>query len=300
MAFAAQLRQLAKQLGNRVLACSNPECPTARRAWQRISNGVGAVALDGFKYCFPDCCEPALREKLERMQLRTAAGRTRVHRVPLGLLMLSRGDLNPAQLRKSIESQRNNGARRIGEWMLHLGYVSEQQVTAALATQWSCPMLKALPSQLADHDLPAELARQFRMAPVSFTPAQRTLHIAFGDAVNYAVLVAVEQMLECRTEPCLCTPSLLAAALANVEEQNTVAEKVFPGLRGAAEATLIVSSYAAKLCAVRVRTVACRDLAWARVLGERGRIDLLFSLARAAADVPIHSSQVRQFWLEPD
>ena len=70
------------------------------------------------------------------------------HRVPLGLLLLSRQQLTAAQLRTALEAQRAAGQGKIGEWLRQLGFVTELQVTAALARQWSCPVLITGPGEL--------------------------------------------------------------------------------------------------------------------------------------------------------
>ena len=186
MAGVQQLRQLVSRWGERVLHCNGDGCAGARRAWQRISNGAGSICVHGLRYCFPHCFERELMRRLVRMQPTRAVRRTLAHRLPLGLLMLSRADLTDSQLRQTLQEQQRNKGRRIGECMQQLGYVREPQVTAALALQWCCPVLKTLPQQAVDCGVPLGLLRRFQMLPVHFSEATRHLHIAFAGDIEYS------------------------------------------------------------------------------------------------------------------
>ena len=134
------------------------------------------------------------------------------HRVPLGLLLLSRQQVTIAQLRTVLDHQRAAGHGKIGEWLQDFGFVTEQQVVAALARQWSCPVWRAdcsPPGSIPLPEIPVLLLESFRMIPVSFVPATLTLHVAFAGGIAYSMLYAIEQMLGCHTEPCLVSPTVL-------------------------------------------------------------------------------------------
>jgi flagellar basal-body rod protein FlgC len=103
--------------------------------------------------------------------------------------------------------------------------------------------------------------------------------------VAYPVLLAIEQMLECKTAPCLATSTALGSVLSRMEEEARKPEQVFEGTRRAEEMTSITMSYAAKLSADQVRTVACGEFIWTRMSGEMGPANLLFS-RRAAETIP--------------
>src|SRR5262249_52496699 len=154
----------------------------------------------------------------------------------------------------------------------------ETQVTAALAMQWCCPVLTMLPQQLPECGVPRSLLKRFQMLPVHFSAASRTLHIALAGPVEYHALVAVEQMLECKTEACLTTSSGLRAAFEQMETTSASFEKEFVGVRAPSEMTHIVSSYASRLSADRVRAVACSEVAWVRLEGAQPSMNLLFPL----------------------
>jgi hypothetical protein len=86
-------------------------------------------------------------------------------------------------------------------------------------------------------------------------------------------------MLECRTQACLTTPTLLEAAFERIEQHSVPSQKEFIGMRDAAEMARISSSYAARLDADDLRIASCREVAWVRIDGSRDSMNLLFRLA---------------------
>ena len=271
--------QWSNRFKDRLLVCNRPECGRSRRVWQRISNGAGSLRLNGLRYCFPGCFE---RELTRRFEDAESVGNPRPrppHRVPLGLLMLSRGDLAPEQLRQALDAQSANGGGRIGEWIEKLGYARERQITSALATQWACPVLRRLPVRAADCGVPYQLLKHFLMVPVHFAPGTRTLHVAFSGDIEYQVLLAIEEMLECKTAPCLATSAAIGNALARMDEGERRPEKVFDGLRRPDEMARITSSYAGRSGAKQVRTVVCREYFWIRIESEGDSTNLVFARA---------------------
>ncbi len=264
---------------DRLLACSAPDCSRSRRAWHRFSDGAASLNLNGLRYCFPSCFEQELTRRFQESESRFDSKPRPPHRVPLGLLMLSRGDLNSAQLNNVLSAQRDSGTGRIGEWIEKLGYAREPQVTSALATQWACPVLRRLPLRAADCGVPYQLLKRFHMLPVHFAREARLLHIAFSGEIDYPALLAIEQMLECKTAPCLAPSTELAGVLARMEEEEVDPrpEKVFDGLRSPEEMARITSSYAARLGPGQVRTIVCGEYVWIRMEGRAAPTDLLFA-----------------------
>ena len=271
------------RLKDRLLVCNRFDCSRSSRAWYRLSDGAGSVRLDGLRYCFPRCFERELTRRFQGAQSVFDVKPRPPHRVPLGLLMLSRGDLDSGQLRHALHAQRESGTGRIGEWIEKLGYAHEHQVTAALATQWACPVLRRLPARAADCGVPYQLLKRFHMVPVHFARVTRVLHVAFSADIEYPALLAIEQMLECKTAPCLAVPAALAIVLGRMDEEERKSEKVFDGHRLPEEMTRIISSYAARLGAEQLRTVVCGNYVWVRIEGEPDPTNLL--LARMPSEI---------------
>ena len=242
--------------------------------------------MGGSWYCLEGCLERALGDAIRR----PPSGFKRTggpHRIPLGLQLLSRDQLTAEQLRAALAAQRAAGRGRIGEWLQALGFVTERQVTAALARQWSCPVLRT-DGLAADagctFEIPVALLEAFVMVPVNFAAATRTLVIAFCESIDYSVLYAIEQMLGCHTEPCLVVSSWLRQNLQALAAQRAESDLVFDRIADMAEMARIVRSYCLRVSASEIRVAACGAQIWVRLLRPgRPPLDLLLRPGREAA-----------------
>jgi hypothetical protein len=217
----------------------------------------------------------ALTEILGREQSVSRREAALPHRVPLGLLLLSRQQLTAEQLRAALEAQRNSGGGKIGEWLQQLGFSTEAQITAGLARQWSCPVLR---SGLEDFSaecsaaIPFPLLESFRMIPVELGEVTGTLLMAFSEAVDYGALYAIEQMLGVHTEACFAGSNVLRNALAAVAKRGRPGDMVFHGVEHAGECARIVGGCAEKILAEEVRWVRCGGHVWVRLGRRNGEV----------------------------
>jgi hypothetical protein len=243
----------------------------------RLFGQPRGVRLRGGWYCLDPCVEHALRDAIERM--RPGTPRTIAHRIPLGLLLLSRQQLSERQLRTALEAQRAAGRGKIGEWLQSFGFVTDAEITAALARQWSCPVLRTKAFSLDTSrtpQLPVALLESFGMAPVIYVSSTATLHMAFSERIDYTALYAIEQMLGCHTEPCLVLPSVLRTSLAARAGERFESEVVINRAGHAAEMARIVCGYAVCIEASEIRLAACGTHLWVRLLAAaRDPLDLL-------------------------
>lgn len=239
------------------------------------------VRLRGLRLCFPHCFEGELRRLMDHAAPTHA--RPRPRRIPLGLILLSRGSIDASQLQHALDAQTSAACGRIGEWLRRLGFAEEFDVAAALASQWSCPLLRKLPLQDAHCDIPAYLLRSFRMLPVFFSNSKRTLHLAFAGEIPYQTLLAIEEIADYKTEVCVTTETELERGFERLGENVRGKEKSFENCRGAEEVVRIVSSYAARLAATEVRVARCGEFLWARILNESDAMDLFFHSGITAA-----------------
>jgi hypothetical protein len=279
--------------------CGRLDCRHTQSVWQRYRWKSRGIVIQGLRYCVEECMERALRDAVERMRP-VSKPALAPHRVPLGLVLLSRQQLTAEQLRAGLAAQRAAGRGRIGEWLQALGFASEQQVTAALARQWSCPVLRA-PSGPAGiswvwgssqsglsqsgfsksgsskfgpskfeisraPQIPLTLLESFMMIPLEYVAATATLHLAFGEGIDYSVLYAMEQMLGCHTEFCLAVPSLVRRRLEALAGPRAESEVVFDRVADEAEFSRIIRSYAIRLSASEIRLAACGPHLWVRLL----------------------------------
>lgn len=277
------------------LACKSEQCDSLAQPWKRISRNAGSILLHDARYCFPACFE---RELLREIDFLHAASSTSLHtslrRIPLGLLMLSRGDLSQIQLQEALESQRRHRSGRIGEWIQKLGFADEKRVTAALAAQSGCPVLHDVPKRAIDDvGVPFILLKRFNMVPVHHVRSTRTLYIAFAGSVEYRALLAVERLLQCRTQPCLIDGSVLQSLLLEIEEQPNRSDALFESVGDRTEIVRICSSFAEKTGATSARVTACGEHLWFRLSDLKSAVNLVFPRTVGMAEPVKKTRQVR-------
>lgn len=224
------------------------------------------ILLGGARYCQDRCLEQALADALFRIQS-APQKKPKRHRIPLGLILISRQQLTAEQLRIALEAQRREGQGLIGEWLQNFGFADEHQITAALARQWCCPVLRnqsSLPHDGSLPKLPCILLAGFAMVPVGYVQETTTLYLAFGERVDHGVLYAVEQMTGCHTEPCMAASSFVSGQLRAMEPRDND-EIVFEDALGSPESCRIVASYCARLSASEVRIALCTSYIWIRL-----------------------------------
>jgi hypothetical protein len=275
-ALKTKFQSLFKHRVKRLRGCSSPDCGHDPSIRQRLWRATPSVQLHGSPFCFPECLEGELRRRLQHTSV-TRREQANSCRVPLGLLMLSRGELTTEQLQQALEVQKKTGTGRIGEWLQQLGYARDVTVAAALASQWSCPVVRTVPAGVGTCTIPFYLLKNFGMAPVHFSSDRLMLHMAFADKIDHRALFAIEQMMKCKTEACLTTRAEIDGALVRMEEQNSGSEKLFEGISDPGERTRIISSYISTLHATEVRVASCGELLWARIMSNELCENLLFS-----------------------
>ena len=273
-------------------ACDEPSCTILGQARRSLSWWNNRVLLQGRSYCGPRCFERAASRHFEQ-----ACGSTPVqwpvqHRIPLGLLMLSRGELSGQQLRKALDAQQESGGERIGECLQRLGLATEQQVTSALALQWSCPVYAAprMASASAAAMLPYRLLEEFRMCPIDYVMATRTLYISFCDRVDYVTLHAIEQMLECRTEASLVSSRWMDEFLEQVGRVRGPGDMLFECWRNPGNMAKITGAQVLKFDADQVRIGSFGQHVWTRLIAGQRSLNLLFRRPTAPCSAaPVHA-----------
>ncbi|HXJ85933.1 MAG TPA: hypothetical protein VMS18_03895 [Candidatus Binatia bacterium] len=275
--FAIAWRNLRHKL--RARRAPSPSCDHLHSSWRHLRRQTDGTLLEGSRYCEDRCLEAALFDVLDRVS--SARKRSVVsHRIPLGLLLVARQQLSAERLRTAIEAQRSSGHGRLGEWLLSLGFVTEEQITAALARQWSCPVLRTSSSLLRPGrtpQIPLTLLESFGMIPVDYVAETSTLHLAFSDGIDHSLLYAIEIMIHTHTTSCLAPPSFVRANLSDFRRHRSENEVVFKGPFDAVECSHIICSYSLRLSAVEIRLARCGPYVWVRLFqSARPPMDLLF------------------------
>jgi len=203
---------------------------------------------------------------------------SRRFRVPLGLLLLSRGVINQDQLQEALKRQRSEEGR-IGEILVRLGFASEDDVMAGVAAQWGYPVFSLRKHYLPlEIQLPGSLLARHSILPVYYTKSSRKLMIGFVNGVDHGLLSAIEAMTETETVPCFITPSEFHEKLKSLTAERESEEVSFDRVSSFLEMARIVQSYVVQVASEEARFSHCADQIWCRISGRRHTLDLLFRL----------------------
>ena len=257
--------------------CAYAECPERRRLWPRWRARSEEILFEGKRYCCAACAEAAFEREIERHLLLAQPDEERPHRVPLGLLLVSRGLITSTQLQEALLRQREQPGTRLGRLLLEADALSETALTATLGRQWGCPVfpLEASRSYMeCTRLLPLALLQSAGVLPAHHSPATGVFHLAFTRRVDHTLLYAVERMCGVRAVPCVAADRLVAEAFRRVNVSPE--ETVFDSVRGPRDMAHLAAGYAAKLSAARVRIAGAADHVWLRFENARGAHHLLF------------------------
>lgn len=255
--------------------CSWSGCRRRRARWQGLLHRADGVRCGDDWYCGPDCLQEFLVSRLYSFLAQPPSETPLAkHRVPLGLILLSRGHIEHDSLQKALEKQRAEGGR-VGDCLRRYSEVTEDQITSALAKQWSVPVFPPSRGSECRHLLPRRLQEFHRMLPVHFVEATRDLYVAFGQFVDYTALLAIEQMLNCHTRPCILPETELLHRLAEERMESVNAEIVFASTITPHELASSICGYVQQTGAERVRLLSCGAHIWVRLDASLRSLDLL-------------------------
>ncbi len=269
--------------------CELPDCPNRRGLWRNLLEPQQGYSLEGRWYCSPECFELAAATAIQKLIGGMGRPQAKPHRVPLGLLMLSRGLVDDEQLKKALRAQKDSGGGRVGEWLRHIGAVSEEQVTQILGLQYSAavfPLERSKRYLECAHMVPFHLLEATGMIPVHHLPASRHLYVAFGDRISHSALFALEKMLMCRTEPCLGVKSLIQRAIEELRKLPHDTEILAAGITDPQEMAGTILDHAENQAAADVRISGFDGYIWARVFFPPAHTDLIFQAPKTPRAAP--------------
>jgi hypothetical protein len=205
-----------------------------------------------------------------------------MERMPLELMLVSRGLLSRTELKEVRGEQKEEGGE-IADLLVRRGAVSEKEVTAVRATQWGCPVFE-MPKHATQPSIriPSALMQRYSMIPLHYTVATNRLFVGFVHGVEYGLLYAIEKMTGCKTQPCFVTGSYFQSQmkqrkLEKMRRGDTSANEVkFESVHSSSEMARILSSYSANLEADEAIIESCREYLWARLKCGPRDVDLLF------------------------
>ncbi len=257
-----------------------------------IPGGKQGIYVGQQWYCSVDCFALAAREPLAAFSARRSVENPREPRLSLGLAMHLKGYLTNEQLRlASLESQRRG--EDFAETVSRLGIVTEQQIAAARATQWGCPVLaQDYVSHSAQIDIPRAILEACNAVPLHSSQTAKRIVLGFVYRVEHSVLDAIEQMTGCRAEPCFVTLTDFVRRMDSVTPLPDSQEIVVTDPGSPEKMSRTVGRTAVDVKAQEARFVGYKHLVWVRLMGKRGKVDIVFRAPRVFAELRAENSEL--------
>jgi general secretion pathway protein E len=135
----------------------------------------------------------------------------------IGQILLKNGCLTPDQLDEGLAKQEDS-EKRIGEILIALGSIREEDLLQALGEQFGLPYLKSLTPEMTDRKLIARVPRNFAQAH-QIVPLSReggAVVVATADPLNTQPLDDIGLLLECETHVAIAKASEIAHVINTV------------------------------------------------------------------------------------
>jgi len=263
--------------GFKTVPCTDSKCTRWLTQRHLSSRSVGVRMLDKW-YCSYSCFATAAAERFSQLLTSRPPQVNRLSRMPLALILLSRGLLTHVQLKQVTDEQKLTG-EEIGEIFMRLGFVSEKDVTAARATQWGCPVF-SVPSRLLGPriHIPSTLMRLHSMTPLHHVASTNSLLVGFVNGVEYGPLYAIEQITGCKTQACFITPTEFEAQMQQYNQAGAPPEELtFEQAQSPVKMTRVLCDYGVLLNADQAVLARAGNTLWARLKSSSRTTDILFN-----------------------
>lgn len=123
----------------------------------------------------------------------------------------------PDQLRQALEKQKKSPGKLLGKILIELGYVTEEDIVVALATQFNIPYLPIGNFTLNEGVnglIPKELIQEYMCVPLE--RIGNLLTVVMVDPTNEQAIRAIEEAAKCKVQAFVAT----ATEIANVMREH--------------------------------------------------------------------------------
>ena len=118
----------------------------------------------------------------------------------LGELLLERGIINQSQLDKALKIQKEKGGL-IGQILVMLGYVTEEEIAQALTIQYGFPYLPLESYEVSPEVIkliPENVAKQYNL--IAIDKIEDLITIAMSNPLNVQAIEDVELITKCKVQ----------------------------------------------------------------------------------------------------
>ncbi len=131
----------------------------------------------------------------------------------LGEILLKENLISPEQLKQALEHQKSNGGR-LGNTLVKLGFLSDDEVTAVLSRQYGVPSINLSYFEVDPSVIkliPMETAIKYQVLPLSRVGSSLTL--AMVDPTNVFAMDDIKFMTGFNVEPVVASESAIGDAI---------------------------------------------------------------------------------------
>src|SRR5229473_3376874 len=131
----------------------------------------------------------------------------------LGEILLKENLISPEQLKQALDHQKSNGGR-LGNTLVKLGFLSDDEVTAVLSRQYGVPSINLAYFEVDGSVIkliPMETARKYQVLPLSRVGSSLTL--AMVDPTNVFAMDDIKFMTGFNIEPVVASESSISEAI---------------------------------------------------------------------------------------
>ncbi len=272
---------LRNWLRNLVVDCAMPDCRGFHLS-HRLLSRVPGIFIDQKWYCTPACLHDALKLKVEA-QLASAITDLRLPpRMPFRLVLVAAGTVTEEQLAHARRVHASGeGGNDVGEALVSLGYVSEDEVAVARAVEAGCLYYGGSPQVIAPANaLPRSFMELHHAAPVHYSPLNQRILLGFVYRIDRPLLQAFEQVVGCKVEPCIITRTAWEKQLSRLPEKF---EEIHQAAFSQSRIVGMIVKHAISCSADKVSMGLSSNSIWARLAGSGGARDLIIDLAAEGA-----------------
>src|SRR5215212_8795063 len=140
--------------------------------------------------------------------------------VRLGELLTKASMITQDQLKESLRVQKETGGK-LGETLIKLGFVSEEDITECLSQQFGVPSINLQHFEIDSSVIkliPGDVARKYNILPVNKTGA--TITIAMADPTNVFAMDDIKFMTGYNVEPVVASETAVTEAITRYYPAN--------------------------------------------------------------------------------
>lgn len=269
-----------------MLTCAGRGCTNTQSDLSVRLFGQKGSFMDDDWYCAEECLSAAMRTSIERKLAPMMGNEADLLQRPLiGLILLESALISREQLQEALTHQKREKASRLGQVLQRLGFVKEQDITAALARQSGFPRLNL--DRIAVNEailrmIPARISRLQRICPIEYDPDRNRLSIVMANP-DRSVVMTLEKMLGLKILPYVGDETLLREVIeqyfSKESEEGNVEEATVGLASGLASIVQEILNRAKKLQSRDMWVERCGRHLWVRMTVGTEAYNLFLSFA---------------------